>query len=111
MAVQVGDHSLNPTSVFSNIVPSFSTGRLLKTYYHSAFTERERHVFYTPTRRTRGQPDLHGAWDTRKEPNGNGPYTIIVRAVDYWGNVGCLTTEVKLKNKNIGYGDPEKGLL
>ncbi|KDN52253.1 hypothetical protein K437DRAFT_293183 [Tilletiaria anomala UBC 951] len=102
-----GSNGTEPTSVFAHIVPSFTYGTFFKTKYHSAFDHRERHVFYTPTRRTRGQADLHGSWDTRKEPNGNGFYTIIVRATDFWGNVGCVSSKVYIRNRNIDYGLPD----
>jgi hypothetical protein len=97
-----------PESVFAQIVPAFQVGRFFKTNFHSAFDERERHVFYAPTRLTRGQPDLHGAWDTIKTlPQGNGQYTVMVRAIDFWGNIGCVWSKVNVRNDRIHHGEPE----
>lgn len=77
---------------------SFSYGFFVRTLYSSQFDEKARRLFYTPTAVIRGEPDARGTWHTRDEGEGNGRYRVVVRARDYWGNTGCIGTNVMLRN-------------
>lgn len=91
---------LPKTNLLAHYVPSFTVGSVpwFKTKYASQFDDKARKLFYAPTRIFVGQTDGRGAWDTRKEPDGNGIYQVWVRGRDWFGNAGCFGTTVRIKN-------------
>lgn len=91
---------LPKNGLLAHYVPAFTVGTvpLLKTSYASQFDEKSRKLYYAPTRSLLGAPDGRGAWDTTKEPEGNGVYEVMVRARDWWGNEGCFGSLVTIRN-------------
>lgn len=91
---------LPKTALLAHYVPAFTVGRvpLFKTKYASQFDEKGRKLFYAPTRILVGQTDGRGAWDTRKEPDGNGLYQVWVRGRDWFGNAGCMGANIRIRN-------------
>lgn len=93
----------DPSTLAAHVVPVLGlTGqlqRMLALRLESQFDEKERSLVYAVTRTTRGEPDLNGAWDTRRERHG-GPHHLAVRARDFWGNAECVGTRVVLDNSS-----------
>lgn len=92
--------SLPKTALLAHYVPAFTVGSVpwFKTKYASQFDEKGRKLFYAPTRILVGQTDGRGAWDTRKEPDGNGLYQVWVRGRDWFGNSGCIGANIRIRN-------------
>ncbi|UZJ54684.1 hypothetical protein CBS101457_004004 [Exobasidium rhododendri] len=87
-------------ALLAHYVPAFASGTvpLFKSKFASVFDEKGRKLFYSPTRSFAGLPSGGGSWDTRREPNGNGDYRIIVRGRDWFGNQGCFAANVRIQN-------------
>ncbi|KAK0566613.1 hypothetical protein OC861_003136 [Tilletia horrida] len=84
--------------LFAHYVPSFKHGAFswARETMSSQFDEKARTLVYAPTRTLRGEPDIRGSWDTRTLRNGM--YWVSVRGRDYWGQIGCVTAQVRIIN-------------
>ncbi|KAK0521409.1 hypothetical protein OC834_006679 [Tilletia horrida] len=84
--------------LFAHYVPTFSYGpfRWARQSLSSQFDEKARALIYAPTRSLQGRADVRGSWDTRVHRNGM--YWVSVRGRDYWGQVGCVTAQVRIFN-------------
>jgi hypothetical protein len=83
-------------------MPAFSHGRFFPEKITSQFDDKERRLYYSASRTVRGEPKLGGALNVQSiierdgDEGGRGKYRLVVRARDYWGNVGCLASDVLL---------------
>ncbi|KAL9939370.1 hypothetical protein V8E36_002183 [Tilletia maclaganii] len=88
------------SQLFAHYVPTFTYGALRWTRksLSSQFDEKARTLIYAPTRvsATTGEPEVGASWNTRLYRNGM--YWVSVRARDYWGQVGCVTGQVRIFN-------------
>ncbi|KAE8214582.1 hypothetical protein CF327_g2055 [Tilletia walkeri] len=84
--------------LFAHYVPTFSYGPFswARQSFSSQFDEKARTLIYSPTRVIRGEPDVKGSWNTKSHPNG--VYWVSVRGRDYWGQIGCVTAQVRIFN-------------
>jgi hypothetical protein len=87
-------------ALLAHYVPAFVSGTvpLFKTKFASVFDEKARKLYYAPTRNIAGLPHGGGSWDTRREPDGNGDYEVMVRGRDWFGNQGCFGASVRIQN-------------
>ncbi|SAM85382.1 uncharacterized protein UBRO_07344 [Ustilago bromivora] len=91
------------SKLFAHYMPAFSHGRFFPEKITSQFDEKEKRLYYSATRTTRGEPKVGGAFNVQSiinqegdEEGGRGKYRLVVRARDYWGNVGCVASDVWL---------------
>ena len=90
------------SKLFSHYVAAFSYGRFFPEKITSQFDEKEKRLYYSAARTVRGEPKIDGAFnvqhiiDQEGEEGGRGKYRLVVRARDYWGNVGCIASDVML---------------
>lgn len=91
------------SKLFAHYMPAFSHGRFFPEKITSQFDEKEKRLYYSATRTTRGEPKVGGAFNVQtiidqqgEEEGGRGKYRLVVRARDYWGNVGCIASDVWL---------------
>ncbi|GAC94645.1 hypothetical protein PHSY_002218 [Pseudozyma hubeiensis SY62] len=90
------------SKLFSHYMAAFSHGRFFPEKITSQFDEKEKRLYYSASRTTRGEPRVGGAFNVQSvidqdgEEGGRGKYRLVVRARDYWGNVGCVASDVLL---------------
>ncbi|GAK66877.1 uncharacterized protein PAN0_015d5101 [Moesziomyces antarcticus] len=90
------------SKLFSHYMPAFSHGRFFPEKITSQFDDKERRLYYSASRTVRGEPKLGGALNVQSiierdgDEGGRGKYRLVVRARDYWGNLGCLASDVLL---------------
>lgn len=87
------------SKLFSHYMPAFSHGRFFPDKITSQFDEKDKRLYYSASRTLRGEPKINGAIDVTRvteDQGGPGKYRVVVRARDYWGNHGCLGTDVWL---------------
>ncbi|CDR98871.1 hypothetical protein [Sporisorium scitamineum] len=90
------------SKLFSHYMPAFSYGRFFPEKITSQFDEKEKRLYYSAARSIRGEPKIDGAFDVQHiidqegQEGGRGRYRLVVRARDYWGNVGCIASDVLL---------------
>lgn len=90
------------SKLFSHYIAAFSHGRFFPEKITSQFDEKEKRLYYSASRTTRGEPKIDGAFNVEHviqqegEEGGRGKYRLVVRARDYWGNVGCIASDVLL---------------
>lgn len=90
------------SKLFAHYMAAFSHGRFFPEKITSQFDEKEKRLYYSAARTVRGEPKVGGAFnvqgviDQEGEEGGRGKYRLVVRARDYWGNVGCLGSDVLL---------------
>lgn len=90
------------SKLFSHYIPAFSHGRFFPEKITSQFDEKEKRLYYSAARNVRGEPKVGGAFNVQSivdvggEEGGRGKYRLVVRARDYWGNVGCVGSDVFL---------------
>ncbi|TKY88287.1 hypothetical protein EX895_002639 [Sporisorium graminicola] len=90
------------SKLFSHYVAAFSYGRFFPEKITSQFDEKEKRLYYSAARTVRGEPKIDGAFNVQSiidqdgEDGGRGKYRLVVRARDYWGNVGCIASDVML---------------
>ncbi|CBQ69511.1 conserved hypothetical protein [Sporisorium reilianum SRZ2] len=90
------------SKLFSHYMAAFSYGRFFPEKITSQFDEKEKRLYYSAARTIRGEPKITGAFnvqhiiDQQGQEGGRGKYRLVVRARDYWGNVGCIASDVLL---------------
>lgn len=93
------------SKLFSHYMPAFSHGRFFPEKITSQFDEKDKRLYYSASRTVRGEPKVGGAFDVQAIidqdgsdglEGGKGTYRLVVRARDYWGNVGCIASDVVL---------------
>uniref|UniRef100_V5GQH5 Uncharacterized protein n=2 Tax=Kalmanozyma brasiliensis (strain GHG001) TaxID=1365824 RepID=V5GQH5_KALBG len=90
------------SKLFAHYMPAFSHGRFFPEKITSQFDEKSKTLYYSAARTVRGEPKIGGAFnvqdviDQEGEEGGRGKYRLVVRARDYWGNVGCIASDVLL---------------
>ncbi|EPQ27709.1 uncharacterized protein PFL1_04847 [Pseudozyma flocculosa PF-1] len=86
------------SKLFSHYQPSFSYGTWFPAKMSSQFDEKSRHLYYVVGRQVRGEPKIKGSFDVQRDLMDEGPgrYRIVVRGRDYWGNAGCVASDVNL---------------